>query len=546
MSDQSDASRASQVVGGPDDASMVPKVFARKASGMIRSASTWDVFGLNLNNTLLGIGAAFVLSFVPALYPGANLYLSIVLGGLLCVPMAVTFARMSAVYPRSGGDYVFNSRSLSPSVGFAWNFGFVVFMGYFLGAGGVYVATYGVAPLLESIGILYRNTAFVDASIWVSSRTGTLTVAIISLALFFLVLTVAGTRTYFRIQSVITVAGMAAVAILVVAGFALSRTGAISHLNSTLAAAGGAGVSEIVKTPAPRAAFSLMETLKASLWTIGTVMGAILSGYIGGEVKRPARAQLLGMTAAVGWSTGWLLLIVVAMVKFLGIDFWANLALMDLSKTGFSSLPLYPEVTSLAMKSGLVAIVTMALFAFWGFAWLGPVLLSVTRSMFAWAMDRIIPSWFAAVHPRWHTPHHIMFVVFIGSVIWAAFYIWGQFTFVGGNLDFYSALLLVAISSVVLPYRHRELWRSSPGNGTIWGIPWNVPLGILSAATMGLILYLLLVDEYSGTHYSLNRGLVIVSVGMIVVGFALFHIARVVQSRHGVNINLAFQEVPPE
>ena len=50
------------------------RVFLRKASGLIKTAGTTDVFIFNVGLVSIGIGIGGLLLYGPAVYPGGNLY----------------------------------------------------------------------------------------------------------------------------------------------------------------------------------------------------------------------------------------------------------------------------------------------------------------------------------------------------------------------------------------------------------------------------------------------------------------------------------------
>ena len=105
------------------EATDAPQVFARKATGLRREASARDVFIYNTNNQNIGIGVAFMVLLIPPLYTGASMVTATILAGLLALPMACVYAYFAAAMPRSGGDYVYISRTLHPYLGFlsSWN-----------------------------------------------------------------------------------------------------------------------------------------------------------------------------------------------------------------------------------------------------------------------------------------------------------------------------------------------------------------------------------------------------------------------------------------
>jgi amino acid transporter len=97
----------------------VPSVgpFARPASGLVREITAWQVFGFNVMNANIGIGLVWLTLLGPGLYPGANLYLAVLLAFVGILPLNFLYVRLAVAFPRSGGDYVSISRTLSPALG---------------------------------------------------------------------------------------------------------------------------------------------------------------------------------------------------------------------------------------------------------------------------------------------------------------------------------------------------------------------------------------------------------------------------------------------
>ena len=81
------------------------RVFLRKASGLIKTASNTDVFIFDIGLVSIGLGLAFILFFGPGFYPGANLYVSTILAGLAMLAVGGGMICWTVTIPRSGGVY---------------------------------------------------------------------------------------------------------------------------------------------------------------------------------------------------------------------------------------------------------------------------------------------------------------------------------------------------------------------------------------------------------------------------------------------------------
>ena len=77
MSTQTKAKTASGPGDGTGD-----RVFLRKASGLIKTASTTDVFIFNVGLVSIGIGIGGILLYGPAVYPGGNLIVGVLIAAV--------------------------------------------------------------------------------------------------------------------------------------------------------------------------------------------------------------------------------------------------------------------------------------------------------------------------------------------------------------------------------------------------------------------------------------------------------------------------------
>ena len=97
-------------------------LFTRQSSGLVREVSVVNALFFNtaafIGGTLGGAYGIAVLAGVPVVVIGGLTNWSWVafLVGALCVLLAIIFASLTSVMPRSGGDYVFTSR-IVPRVG---------------------------------------------------------------------------------------------------------------------------------------------------------------------------------------------------------------------------------------------------------------------------------------------------------------------------------------------------------------------------------------------------------------------------------------------
>ncbi len=110
-------------------------LFTRQSSGLVREVSVVNALFFNTSAFIGGtLGGAFqiaVLAGVPVVVVGGLTNWSWVafIVGALCILLALIFASLTSVMPRSGGDYVFSSRivpKVGPFLGWLESWGLVV------------------------------------------------------------------------------------------------------------------------------------------------------------------------------------------------------------------------------------------------------------------------------------------------------------------------------------------------------------------------------------------------------------------------------------
>src|SRR5512135_1935557 len=98
--------------------------FARKASGLVRGLSFIDAFGVGFMNQGLTPSMWVMISLGLSVYTGGNLIIATLLSAVLCgIGFPLVWGILGGSMPRSGGEYIYNSRILSPLIGIAESFG---------------------------------------------------------------------------------------------------------------------------------------------------------------------------------------------------------------------------------------------------------------------------------------------------------------------------------------------------------------------------------------------------------------------------------------
>jgi hypothetical protein len=106
--------------------------------------------------------------------------------------------------------------------------------------------------------------------------------------------------------------------------------------------------------------------------------------------------------------------------------------------------------------------------------------------------------------------------------------------------------LITAVSGIVLPLRQPGMVEGSPYNRKVAGIPLFTLVGGLALLGFGTAVGIILWDEGSGASLSANPGKLQLAIGVYILAFAIYWIARTVRKRQGIDLSLSHKELPPE
>src|SRR4051812_9767928 len=138
-------------------------LFLRKSSGLVREFGGRDVFVFNTIGYALGLVLAIVPLLMAGAVPEANVLLTVLLGTVLTVANALTYAYLSAAMPRSGGEYVYLGRVVHPGVGFTANWGFQWSQLLGLGLYASFTVNFGIAVAFLTLGNVLDSAGLVSA-----------------------------------------------------------------------------------------------------------------------------------------------------------------------------------------------------------------------------------------------------------------------------------------------------------------------------------------------------------------------------------------------
>jgi amino acid transporter len=116
-------------------------------------------------------------------------------------------------------------------------------------------------------------------------------------------------------------------------------------------------------------------------------------------------------------------------------------------------------------------------------------------------------------------------------------------------LPSFVAMFVVGISATIMPWRRPDLYRGSPADWRVAGIPMLPVCGFLSVIVIGFFITLpfLYQDELGLTSRSwLPEATAIAPVAVILIGVVWWLLARRYHRSRGVDLDLLYRTIPPD
>ena len=409
------------------------------------------VFGVGV---VIGAGIFVVTGVVAQGQSGPAVAISFVIAGVTCALAALCYAEFASTVPVAGSAYTFSYATFGELV--AWIIGWDLILEFSIGAAAVSTSWSGyLAQLLEDVGLAVPG--------WLSGE-GRVNVSAMALALAMTGVLVLGIKVSSRFNAIVVAIKVTVVLIVIAVG--------VFFLEA-------ANYSPFVPPPQPPAEGAtggdapLVQTLFGFAPTTfgwgGVIAGAaiVFFAFIGfdivataaEETRDPARDMPRGILGSLAICTALYVavsLVVVGMQDYRELNPAAPLA------DAFSSrgLPVFATIISLGALIGLTSVVMI-------------LLLGQSRVLFAMARDRLLPRWFAAVHPRYGTPYRITIATGLLVTVLAGLVPLEDLAELV-NIGTLAAFLLVSIGVIVLRRKRPDLPRA-------FRVPLMPVLPILSA-----------------------------------------------------------------
>ena len=535
-----------------DDA---PGRFVRQSTGLVRELGLRGTFGMAVAIILLGsVFSNFALGLTAV--RGADFTIPMMIAIVLAAVSALMYSQLTAVFPRTGGDFIYASRTMHPLLGAAIGGALLLALIVNIGLNVLYMSQVYFPLLVHSIGSGLNNQAVVNLAETLATRDAAFGIMLVMVFLLIFLSTrplAVATNLIFWLMALSAV------------GFVTTMFVLATHNQADFIAAFNASAEK------PNAYESIISTAHSLGWSTGAMVLSTLAifpfayinlaGYwggnvAGGEIRRPVRTFTAALLLALLFGGGTCLIAWLTLTHAVNLDFMQAAAWLfhahpdtygqlsaDNPLSGglgygimLAGNPVVRVVIGLTLPVGTLAI-CIAYF------------LLASRVMFALAFDRLLPERLATVNPRSHSPTFAVFATAIGAV---ALVVAGNYG--SGILPIFGNLILVlfalfcitSLVAMVVPYRRPDLYNAAPKifAGRWLKLPPLTVLGAISAVANGGAVVLIATQPAISHGYevgSIATLAIIALFGPVLYGIAWWHLRR-----HGLSLGSAMHELPPE
>ena len=272
--------------------------YARKASGLVRGLSFWDVLGIGLAFLTPIYAIWYVIGFSLSVFPRAQLVIAICISVLTVVwASPLVWGILGGTMPRSGGEYVYNSRIITPAVALGASFAAIVAQFYW----NLFNASLLGVPSLCTLGQYLGWHGLANFAV---SKAGATTISMVGFLIAFLIVAF-GMKILHHLP-------------LYVVGIII---GGVVILNLVLTFTSQGGLHQQLERPGRQVPLGQLPRLHGGrrqgrgsamphTWNWGDTFGATAGvfmlviwafgiAYVGGEVKRPDKTVMMAQWAAV-------------------------------------------------------------------------------------------------------------------------------------------------------------------------------------------------------------------------------------------------------
>ena len=526
-------------------------LFEQKSTGGVaRQISPIDTLIYSAANPGLMFALVYIM-WAPFLYPGAHMVWAILAVSQMFI-IAGLYWLLSVSMPRSGGEYIYISRIMHPSLGlmasFMITFTSISWTGILLN----WIVKWSIVEFFYSMALINGNdpTWLKLAEFFNTNVMHAIICTLLLLLIYYIYYK--GTKWMVRLAYVTLTATLIGAVVFIIANLVTGQ-GTFAANFTQLTGLAYDDVIKIAKEDGYTTKFLFGATFMAgSTYIILNTLGSTFGANLAGEVRNVQKSQLLALFGSIA-------ILMIVWTIFYGMtyvnfgDIWSN-SLYYLYNAGHEAYPFQgydPFITimiGIMTKSPIFVFLIAICFAVATFGSAAGLGFGPSRNFVAWSFDRLIPSKFMELNPKTNSPTYALRTVIIGAWIfsmvdiflpsWTANIAYTIFTW-------FLAWIFLGISGIIFSTRKKILFNSSPPivKTKFLGMHLITILGWLTLAISVSICYYLLIPFFRG---DLPFTMIVVSLLLMFIPIFIYYMTKRSYTKKGVDIDIQFQEIPSD
>jgi len=532
---------------------MSVEVFVRKATGVVREVSGYQAFLANLAQLQIGL-PGFYVYLTAWMFPGWDVPTVFLISLIPVMAHATVLSIMGSQFPRSGADYVWASRIIHPVLVVSPYIGLLV-LGNLLVPSFVDWGLYGgFGSIFAALSISLGRPDLITAAQALADPNNRFAIVSVFLVVMLLgnIVAFKWVRRWISLWAIVgTICGF-------VAGISVLMSSHATFVSLWNANMGQyMTYDQIIKTALDNG----YPWLPIGLGGFGAFFGLIACtyemsiGYAGsisfaGEIKSARRSIPFATYGCVILGAIVLFLMVYGVTAVFGQQFIYSAMFLyysrpDLWKLPFAADPFLFANIATGLNPVLSVLIPFALIA--GGLGLVPVVMMInSRYTLAYSFDRFLPTVFARVSKKHHTPWVALLLTFVMMEFGIAFSCYWAAGVVYIGLPYRSVSMLGIIASVgaalLFPVLRKDIFQRSD-------IAMRYKWALVASGLIVLGFFLIAVPmvlshpEYGGPGNLQVAGFYI---AVLLAGPVIWGLSKIYWSRKGLDISLVYKEIQPE
>jgi len=510
-----------------------PVAFVRKASGLRRDVSLLDVVSLNISN-MSGGAALGTIGYTMVLLSstsGVNLVYGSIIAWVLSIPQIIVYTMMTTRISRTGGDYVWVSRVYGGFFG-----GALSFMGYTLETM-AYLALIALAAVtsIGSVGLSlgYENmlSLALPGNIPGANLAGQFIIATLIFAVLIAVNLVKPKVGY----KIVAIAVIIAIAATFVGIFTLlgAGTAGVQNYMSFLNSIGANTTYTQVANSYSGPTFDLGATIfMLPFFSIFVYPWLNAGPAVASEIK--GKGALRYNVLISSFVSLIVVTVAFASMYYAGGFNFVNAALGNANLVYNWTFNFWTLAMGVSTNTAVTWFIGIG-WILWNVAILAYGIIVLSRYLFAQSFDRFLPEKVAYVSSKYNSPSVALSIELVGTVVLialASFYYGTLVSLYGAVVAAMIYFLFIGIAAVLYALKNEK--------GTSKGV--LATAGSLMALVFAYITYQFLANYMIWGGNTIAYGWV---VGSFILGIVIYVVSKSYYSKRGIDISLAYKELPP-